>query len=55
MMRPTGEASRPVSGDFVSPPIRSRLFVIRLAPHHTSHCSGFTAMQPSRVDSVTGS
>lgn len=56
MMRPTGEASRPVSGDFVWPSIQSRLFVIRLAPHLTERFApGFMALQPSRVDSVTGS
>jgi len=56
MMRPTGEASKPVSGDFVCRLFERRLFVIRLAPHLTEFLApGFLAMQPSRVDSVTGS
>jgi hypothetical protein len=56
MMRPTGEASRPVSGDFVcrlfaagsSSSALRRISQSRFAPE-------FLAMQPSRVDSVTGS
>jgi hypothetical protein len=56
MMRPTGEASRPVSGDFVCRLSETRLFVIRLAPQLTEPLAQeFLAMQPSRVDSVTGS
>lgn len=56
MMRPTDEASRPVSGDFVcrlfaagsSSSALRRISQSRFAPE-------FLAMQPSRVDSVTGS
>ena len=56
LMRPTGEASRPVSGDIVRRLIEAgcsssalrRISQSRLAPE-------FLAMQPSRVDSVIGS
>jgi len=56
MMRPTGEASRPVSGDFVC-----RLFAAGSSSSALRRISQsrfaleFLAMQPSRVDSVTGS
>jgi hypothetical protein len=55
VMRPTGEASKPVSGDFVCR-IRNRLFVIGLRRRLAEPLApGFVALQLSRVDSVKGS
>jgi hypothetical protein len=59
LMRPTGEASGPIRGEFVSrlvKPLLSGRFAIRRASAAAAQslAPGFLAMRPFRVDSVAG-